>query len=119
MIADLKPYPEYKESGLAWIGQVPVHWDVRRMKSTVMNVIEQTSEMNRNEVYVALEHVEGWTGKPGPSQDRRSSQDKSSVSSKATCCLESCDRTWPRLPALAKTACARESSLCYALLVKR
>ena len=28
MIADLKPYPEYKESGLAWLGQVPRHWEV-------------------------------------------------------------------------------------------
>ncbi len=26
MIADLKPYPEYKESGLPWLGQVPKHW---------------------------------------------------------------------------------------------
>lgn len=29
MIADLKPYPEYKESGLPWLGQVPAHWEVR------------------------------------------------------------------------------------------
>ena len=28
MIADLKPYVEYKESGLPWLGQVPVHWPV-------------------------------------------------------------------------------------------
>jgi type I restriction enzyme, S subunit len=28
MIADLKPYAEYKESGLPWLGQVPGHWDV-------------------------------------------------------------------------------------------
>lgn len=26
MIADLKPYPEYRESGLPWVGQVPEHW---------------------------------------------------------------------------------------------
>jgi type I restriction enzyme S subunit len=26
MIDDLKPYPEYKESGLPWLGQVPEHW---------------------------------------------------------------------------------------------
>ena len=32
MIADLKPYAGYKESGLPWLGQVPKHWDVRRMK---------------------------------------------------------------------------------------
>ncbi len=29
MIADLKPYPEYKESGLPWLGQVPRHWEMR------------------------------------------------------------------------------------------
>jgi type I restriction enzyme, S subunit len=41
VIADLKPYPEYKESGLPWLGQVPGHWDVSplaglaRLKSVV------------------------------------------------------------------------------------
>ena len=29
MIADLKPYAEYKESGLPWLGQVPGHWETR------------------------------------------------------------------------------------------
>ena len=28
MIADLKPYAEYKDSGLPWLGQVPGHWPV-------------------------------------------------------------------------------------------
>jgi type I restriction enzyme S subunit len=28
MISDLKPYAEYKESGLPWLGQVPGHWEV-------------------------------------------------------------------------------------------
>jgi len=32
MIADLKPYPEYKESGLPWLGQVPAHWGLSRSK---------------------------------------------------------------------------------------
>jgi len=26
MIADLKPYPKYKDSGLPWLGKVPEHW---------------------------------------------------------------------------------------------
>ena len=26
MIADLKPYADYMDSGLAWLGQVPAHW---------------------------------------------------------------------------------------------
>jgi len=32
MIADLKPYAEYKESGLPWLGQVPGHWASERAK---------------------------------------------------------------------------------------
>ena len=32
MIADLKPYAAYKDSGLPWLGQVPAHWGQRRMK---------------------------------------------------------------------------------------
>jgi type I restriction enzyme S subunit len=32
MIADLKPYPEYRESEGKWLGEVPAHWAVRRFK---------------------------------------------------------------------------------------
>jgi len=32
MIADLKPYAEYKESGLPWLGQVPGHWEVETLR---------------------------------------------------------------------------------------
>ncbi len=32
MIADLKPYPAYRETGLPWLGKVPEHWDVKRLK---------------------------------------------------------------------------------------
>jgi len=28
MIADLKPYPAMKDSGVPWLGKVPEHWDV-------------------------------------------------------------------------------------------
>lgn len=71
MIADLKPYGEYKESGLPWLGQVPGHWEVRRLKSAAANVIEQTNDMNEREVYVALEHVESWTGRVRPQSDSK------------------------------------------------
>lgn len=30
MIEDLKPYPETKDSGLAWLGEIPAHWDIKR-----------------------------------------------------------------------------------------
>lgn len=32
MIAGLKPYAEMKDSGVPWLGAVPAHWDVRRLK---------------------------------------------------------------------------------------
>lgn len=35
MIADLKPYPEYKESGQEWLGNVPKHWTMRRLKTVL------------------------------------------------------------------------------------
>ena len=27
-----KPYPEYKESGIEWIGKVPEHWNLIPIK---------------------------------------------------------------------------------------
>src|SRR5260221_5357275 len=32
MIANLRPYPEYKESGLLWLGRIPAHWKLLRSK---------------------------------------------------------------------------------------
>ena len=43
MIADLNPYPECKESGLPWLGRVPVHWDVKRAKSIFQRVDERST----------------------------------------------------------------------------
>jgi type I restriction enzyme S subunit len=30
-----KPYPAYKDSGVEWLGEIPVHWDVKRLRSTL------------------------------------------------------------------------------------
>src|ERR1039458_6870068 len=30
----LPRYPEYKASGVEWLGEVPGHWDVKRLKRT-------------------------------------------------------------------------------------
>ena len=32
MTTDLRPYPEYKDSSLPWLGKVPTRWDIRRAK---------------------------------------------------------------------------------------
>ena len=31
MIAQLKPYPATRDSGVEWLGQVPAHWQIRRL----------------------------------------------------------------------------------------
>ena len=63
MTADLKPYPHYKPSGVEWLGDVPAHWEVRRLKFSVENVSDQTRKRREREIYLAMEHVESWTGK--------------------------------------------------------
>ena len=35
MASGLKPYPAYKPSGVEWLGEVPPHWGVRRLKYAV------------------------------------------------------------------------------------
>jgi type I restriction enzyme S subunit len=58
-----QPYPVYKPSGVEWLGQVPEHWEVRRLKTAVDHINEQTSTKNDEDLYIALEHVESWTGR--------------------------------------------------------
>ena len=53
----------YKESGVPWLGQVPEHWRIQRLKQHVVDVNEQTREQLPHDIYIALENIEGWTGK--------------------------------------------------------
>lgn len=32
MSLELKPYPEYRDSGLPWLGEIPAHWEIERAK---------------------------------------------------------------------------------------
>lgn len=49
MISDLKPYSEYKDSGLPWLGQVPGHWEIKRAKS-IFHCIDQRSPTGNEEL---------------------------------------------------------------------
>ncbi len=57
------PNAPLKPSGIDWLGEIPEHWQTRRLKFLVRNVNEQTSTRQPHEVYIALEHIEGWTGR--------------------------------------------------------
>ena len=30
-----RPYPKYKDSGVEWLGEIPAHWDLNRLRATV------------------------------------------------------------------------------------
>lgn len=59
----LDPNVRLKPSGVEWLGDIPEHWEVRRLKWLVKNVNDQTNHKLPSDAYVALEHVEGWTGR--------------------------------------------------------
>ncbi len=46
MIADLKPYPAYRESGSLWLGAVPSHWEVQNLRT----LIRPYNERNRTDL---------------------------------------------------------------------
>ena len=46
MITNLKPYPAYKDSGVEWLGKVPEHWVVRRLKNAARVIMGQSPSSN-------------------------------------------------------------------------
>lgn len=44
MIANLKPYPHYKPSCVEWLGDVPAHWEIRRIKTLFREKDERSSD---------------------------------------------------------------------------
>ena len=61
----LPRYPAYKDSGVEWLGEVPVHWNVFKLKRCVSLLTEKT---NRRSNPVGLENIEGWSGRFVPSE---------------------------------------------------
>ncbi len=59
----INPDAPMKDSGVEWLGEIPAHWEVRKLKYCVTNKNIQSDSCTENETYLALEHIEGWTGK--------------------------------------------------------
>lgn len=53
-------YPSYKDSGVEWLGSVPEHWRVDRLKRNLSLLTEKSDSKNNP---VALENIEGWSGR--------------------------------------------------------
>jgi len=59
----IDPNVRLKPSGVDWLGDIPEHWNLRRLKFLVDNVNKQTSSKMDEEIYIALDQIESWTGK--------------------------------------------------------
>ena len=57
-----KPYPAYRDSGVEWIGQVPEHWEVARIKRHASIRTERRSDVFADAAYIGLEDVEAESG---------------------------------------------------------
>ena len=54
-VSDLQPYPAYKPSGVEWLGGVPPHWEVQRLKTLCnMRVSNVDKHVRKGETPVRL-----------------------------------------------------------------
>lgn len=59
----LTPNPTLKDSGVEWLGEIPEHWEVDRIKDISKLRTDKTSEKSEVEDYIELEDMSQWTGK--------------------------------------------------------
>ena len=55
-------YPEYKESGVEWIGKIPAHWKIKKIKH-VATFVSEKSTPETDDIKISPENVESKTGK--------------------------------------------------------
>lgn len=74
-----KPYPAYRDSGVEWIGQVPEHWKIARIKWHAALRTERRSDIPSDATYVGLEDVESASGQYKPTSGNSRQTEDSTV----------------------------------------
>lgn len=77
MIQGLKPYPEYKDSGIPWLGDIPAHWDLRRTKYILSEIDSRSTD--GNEQLLRVSQYTGVTERKGVDGDDNSDTRASSL----------------------------------------
>ena len=62
-VAKYKPYSAYKPSSVPWLGEVPSHCEVKWLKGHVTDVIDRSKPPRHDDIFLAIAHVESWTGR--------------------------------------------------------
>ena len=66
--AKYKPYPAYRPSGIEWLGEIPAHWEVKRLKylATVNDeALPETTDPDTEITYVDIGNVDSVRGITG------------------------------------------------------
>ena len=58
----MRRYPEYKESSVEWIGEIPAHWEIGKIKH-IATFVNQKSIPETDAIKISPENVESETGK--------------------------------------------------------
>ena len=97
----------YRDSGIEWVGDVPEHWDVKRLAYSVLRAdVKLESEQAEGLPYVGLEHVASWTGRLLPLDDQLTPEGAANA-------FEIGDVLFGKLrPYLAKAVCADFGGVC-------
>ena len=56
----LNPNAPMKGSGIEWLGDVPEHWELKRLRRLLRLLTDKT---NRRDNPIALENIQGWSGR--------------------------------------------------------
>lgn len=56
----MKRYDSYKPSGISWIGEIPSHWETKRIGTILLRL---NSDLGDTYIKVGLENITSWTGK--------------------------------------------------------
>ena len=59
----LNPDVPLKDFGVEWIGQVPEHWGVKKLKFVLTLSNKKEESKNSNKRYIGMENIESFTGK--------------------------------------------------------
>ena len=108
------PYVDYRDSDIEWMGEIPAHWELKRLKVLARNLTVKADALEKGDVYIALENIKSWTGEVIPSKGEEASVGQVKR-------FQVGDILFGKLrPYLAKVTRARENGVCVSeLLVLR
>jgi len=58
----IKPDIEMRDSGINWIGEIPSHWEVKRLKFTSKLINDKSISKHSELPYYGMENIESWSG---------------------------------------------------------